>query len=72
MQEEGMPRWQMSNTVIRVSAFGDGQTWVYQYPPYLWHQAARRIMSDLREDKLPTVAAVGLLHAVVNGVTQAN
>lgn len=69
MQEEGVPRWQMSDTLVRVSAIGDGQTWVYQYPPALWRQAVKRIMEDVRTQKLPDLAAIGLLQVVVNGVT---
>lgn len=62
-----VPRWQMSETLVRLTAYGEGETWVYQYPPELWRVAVKRIMSDLARDKIPEAAASGLVSMIATG-----
>lgn len=52
------------DNVVRVVAHKKGMAWLYQYPPHLWAEAVERIMADLREGKIPEVAARGLVRAV--------
>jgi hypothetical protein len=66
--EGGMPRWQVSRTLIRVTARGRGHTWIYQFPPTHWQAAVKKIMADLRAGSLPDDAAGGLLELIAEGV----
>lgn len=54
--------------VIRLTAFGDNEAWVYQFPPAEWPDAVRRIMADTRKGKLPDEAAGGMLEMIAEGV----
>jgi hypothetical protein len=47
--------------VMRLTASDGSETWVYQYPKYMWKDTVRRIMADVRDGKLPSSAAEGLL-----------
>lgn len=53
---------------MRVAASDGEQTWVYQFPDTLWKAAVNRIMADAKQDKLPDVAAGGLLEMIAEGV----
>ena len=46
---------------MRLTASDGSETWVYQYPKYMWKDTVRRIMADVRDGKLPSSAAEGLL-----------
>lgn len=62
-----MSRWKMPQTLIRVTAKGFGQTWIYQFPPSLWRSAVKQIMADVRAGNLPDEAAGGLLEVIAEG-----
>lgn len=53
---------------MRVAASDGEQTWVYQFPDALWKVAVNRIMADAKQEKLPNVAAGGLLEMIAEGV----
>lgn len=63
-----MPERKVPSSIIRLTAQGFGQTWVYQFPPSLWRKAVRKIMADMRDGALPDVAAGGLLELIAEGV----
>lgn len=54
--------------VMRVVATDGNETWVYQFPEPLWREAIARIMDDAKQDKLPDLAAGGLLEMIAEGV----
>ena len=62
--EGGVPRRQVSSTVINLTASGFGETWLYTFPPSEWRAAVQRIMADMRSGSLPDVAAGGLLELI--------
>jgi hypothetical protein len=64
-----MSRWQVPRTVIRLTANGLGQTWIYQFPPDEWRTVVRKIMADTRAGGLPESAAGGLLELIAEGVS---
>jgi hypothetical protein len=47
--------------MTRISAHGEGETWVYQFPEEDWRVAVRRIFFDVKRGVLPEHAASGLL-----------
>lgn len=63
-----MHRARITERVMRVAASDGEQTWVYQFPDTLWKAAVNRIMADAKQDKLPDVAAGGLLEMIAEGV----
>lgn len=69
MHGEGMPFRHVPAPVIRVSARSEDECWMYQFPVPLWKDAVRRVMSDMREGKLPDLAAGGLLELIAEAVS---
>lgn len=69
-----MPRWEMpgTRTVIRITAIGDNEAWCYSFPPELWRVAVKRIMADMRDEKVPEAAASGLVSMIAQGMTHAH
>jgi hypothetical protein len=63
-----MPRWKVPETIVRVTAQGFGETWVYQFPPDDWRDAVKKIMEDMRKGAIPDEAAGGLLELIAEGV----
>lgn len=63
-----MSRWEVSDSIVRVTASGGGHTWVYQFPPGLWRSAVKRIMDDMRAGALPDGAAGGLLEMIAEEI----
>jgi hypothetical protein len=63
-----MSRRKLSGSIVRVTASGDGHTWIYQFPPSLWRAAVKRVMEDMRAGSLPDKAAGGLLEMIAEGV----
>lgn len=53
---------------MRVRATDGNQTWMYQFPYAEWRTAVRRVMQDMREAKLPELAAGGILELIAEGV----
>ena len=73
MHMHRLPRWEVQpETHIRLTAFGDGEAWVYQYPPSLWRVAVKRIMDDFRREKIPEAAASGLVSMIASGAPNAH
>lgn len=60
-------RVKVSETLVRVSAYGPHEAWIYHYPPSLWTKAVGRILKDLQKNKLPESAAIGLIQMVASG-----
>lgn len=60
-------RVKVNETLVRISAYGSKEAWVYHYPPGLWQKAIRRILWDLKHGKLPETAAIGLIQMVASG-----
>jgi hypothetical protein len=73
MHMRNLPRWEVQpETLIRLTAFGEGEAWVYQYHPSLWRVAVKRIMDDFRREKIPEAAASGLVSMIASGATHAH
>jgi hypothetical protein len=58
----------IKDRVMRVRAYDGRETWVYQFPNYLWRKAVQRIMQDMREAKLPELAGGGMLELIAEGI----
>lgn len=69
-----MPRWEMprNQTVVRITAVGDDEAWCYTFPPELWRVAVKRIIADMRKEKLPEAAASGLVSMIAEGMSHAH
>ncbi len=65
----GMPIRHLPDPVIRVTARSEEECWMYQFPRNMWREAVRRVMSDMREGKLPDPAAGGLLELIAEAVS---
>lgn len=74
MHGKGMPRWIMPapETIMRVSASDGRETWMYQFHPFDWKRAVRRIMADAKRGKITEEAAGGLLHMIAESVADAD
>jgi hypothetical protein len=57
---------------MRVAASDGKETWIYQFPEPLWRDAVRRIMDDVKKDKLPDTAAGGMLEMIAAGIADAD
>lgn len=66
--EEGLPFRHLPHPVIRVTARTEEECWIYQFPMNLWRDAVRRVMNDMRDGKLPDLAAGGLLELIAEAV----
>ena len=60
-------RVKVGESLVRVSAYGPTEAWVYTYRPDDWPRAVKRILFDLRKERLPETAAIGLVQMVANG-----
>jgi hypothetical protein len=71
---DGVPmhRARITEKIMRVAATDGEETWIYQFHEPLWRQAVRRIMEDAKQDKLPEMAAGGMLEMIAEGIADAD
>jgi hypothetical protein len=67
-----MHRARITEKIMRVAASDGRETWIYQFPEPLWRDAVRRIMDDVKQDKLPDLAGGGMLEMIAEGIADAD
>lgn len=67
-----MHRARITERIMRVTATDGHETWIYQFPEPLWKDAVKRIMDDVKKDKLPDLAAGGMLEMIAEGIADAD
>jgi hypothetical protein len=68
MDGVSLHRARITERVMRVAATDGVETWIYQFPEPIWRDACRRIMDDVKQERLPEEAAGGMLEMIAEGI----